>query len=114
MLTGHRNNTEGAAFAPDGHVLATTSQDRTVRLWDVSDRRHPHTTLAVLTGHTNAVYGVAFNHDGHVLASADTTARLWETDPTRAAARICATAHPSLTRSDWDHFFSALPCRPPC
>ncbi|WEB38091.1 hypothetical protein MOV08_01375 [Streptomyces yunnanensis] len=115
VLTGHTNAVYGVAFNHDGHVLATASADTTARLWNVTDPGRP-TALATLTGHTDRVYGLAFGPDGHTLATAgaDATARLWETDPTRAAARICATAHPPLTRSDWDHFFAALPYRPPC
>jgi WD40 repeat protein len=77
ILTGHTSAVNGVAFSPDGTLLATTSDDKTGRLWRVADGTH----LRTLTGHTDYVWAIAFSPDGTLLAttSGDNTARLWRT-----------------------------------
>src|SRR5262249_23699625 len=64
------------AFSPDGTRLATTSTDRTARIWDARTGQE----LLALRGHTGEVWSVAFSPDGTRLATAsrDRTARLWD------------------------------------
>ncbi|MGI5498612.1 helix-turn-helix domain-containing protein [Lentzea sp. CA-135723] len=71
-LTGHTDVVRGLAFSPDGR-LASTSVDRTARVWDLA-RPDP----LVLTGHTAGVVGAAFAGSALATASDDHTVRLWD------------------------------------
>jgi WD40 repeat protein len=66
----------GCAFSPDGVLLAIASDDRTVRLWQVSNGIE----YAMLTGHASWVDRCAFSPDETLLATAsnDQTVRLWQ------------------------------------
>ena len=66
---------ESVTFSPDGTMLASGSDDDTIRVWLVSDG----TLLHELQGHSDDVSDVAFSPDGLLLASGsdDNTVRLW-------------------------------------
>ena len=60
LLIGHTGEVNSAAFSPDGNMIATGSDDRTVRLWSATTGEH----IATLTGHRDDVNSVSFSPDG--------------------------------------------------
>jgi WD40 repeat protein len=89
------------AFSPDGKTLASSSDDGTIRLWDIATGRPIGSPL---TGHTDAVYSVAFSPDGKTLASGsdDHTIRLWDVAYTEdIGTYLCGSAGRSLTHEEW-------------
>jgi WD40 repeat protein len=100
------------AFSPDGHILATASNDKSIRLWNVAKAAplgQPITTRSE-TGYT-----LAFSPDGHYLATgSDDALRLWDLNIDHAIRRICDTTRGALTPELWRQHIPRLPYEPPC
>ncbi|SEF93234.1 WD40 repeat [Nonomuraea solani] len=81
-LTGHTDAVSGLAFRPDGKVLASSSDDGTIRLWDVSRPGKARPLGLPLTGLEFGVTSLAFGA-GRIVAGADLShIRLWDvSDP---------------------------------
>ena len=76
-VAGHTGAVTSLAFKPNSYLLASGSQDKTVRIWEVRDRdnlRHVRTLQ-----HPDRVSSVAWSPNGRTLASGshDGTVRLW-------------------------------------
>jgi WD40 repeat protein/serine/threonine protein kinase len=78
-LEGHADRVGCVAFHPDGHRLASCSQDKTVRIWEL-DRGQEVLTLR---GHADLVTRVLFDPKGWRLASSsdDGKLRVWDGTP---------------------------------
>jgi len=63
-------------FSPDGKLLATSADDKHIRIWDIAEKRILH----VLDGHQKEIYSLDFSLDGRLIVSgsADKTARIWD------------------------------------
>src|SRR5437867_1942194 len=117
-LQGHLGPVRALAYSPDGRVLASGSDDRTIRVWNLERGRE----IATLTGHNYWVRAVAFSPDDQRLASGRRswrgtrtgsaaspfllTARRWpRAETTRPSA--CGTCVPASSEAHW----RATPCR---
>ncbi|MFQ5978620.1 MAG: WD40 repeat domain-containing protein [Candidatus Heimdallarchaeota archaeon] len=78
-LIGHGDSVRSVDWSWDGTLLASGSNDRTVRLWNVTSGAE----LQTFPAHTANVVSVAFSPNGSQMASggADRLVRLWDLDP---------------------------------
>jgi WD40 repeat protein len=84
-LRGHTDWVGPLAFSPDGELLATTSNDKTVKLWEVGSGRMVNT----LKGHSDIVNGVGWSAKGNLLATAASDGVIiWEVPSGRIVHRL--------------------------
>ncbi|CAG8586051.1 6266_t:CDS:2 [Dentiscutata heterogama] len=70
-LTGHRNPVTRVTFHPVFSVLASASEDTTIKIWDYETGEFERT----LKGHTKSVQDIAFDPKGNFL---DLTIKVWD------------------------------------
>jgi WD40 repeat protein len=89
ILEGHSGWVTGVVFSPDGSRMVSSSEDQTVRVWDVQTGQCQHT----LKGHSGTVSSVVFSPDGSLVASSsdDQTVRVW--DIATGAELLCHDSH---------------------
>jgi WD40 repeat protein len=74
-LEGHKDWVSDVTFSSDGATLASSSHDRTARLWDVKEKKE----TASLGPHASTCWCVTFSPDSSLLAVGTHNAgvRLW-------------------------------------
>ena len=76
ILAGHAGRISALVFSPDGAILASSGEEKSIRLWDPANK----VQLAELQWHGDSVPGLAFNSSGTLLASGsfDGNVVLWD------------------------------------
>lgn len=108
-IGGHRDRINSLAWSSN-KVIATASEDKTIKLWNVSDFNNI-VCKGSLEEHTRGVLAVSFSPKGEVLASqsSDMTLRFWDVErskPVNFYEWECS-AHPN-TGMSFDPYESVL------
>jgi WD40 repeat protein len=75
-IPAHKDCVYAVVFSPDSKMMASTSYDHMIYLWDPATGKE----IKPLKEHTDSVFDLAFSPDGKWLASggADRTVKLWD------------------------------------
>ena len=115
LLTGDVGTIYAMAISRNGRTLATGSEDRTVRLWDIGTQQAIGTPLP---GPGRGVGAVApyFTPDGAALIASYDTGRAyrWDLRPESLARHACEVAGRRLTHAEWTDFLPGRDYNPAC
>ena len=114
VLTGHDFTVTAVEFSPEA-TLASSSWDKTVRLWDLSN---PGSEPVVLRDHAYGVASIAFSPDGSTLAAGISlpdgvtlaeagqglAIRLWIPRTEILSDMVCGTVWRNLAMEEWRRF----------
>ncbi len=92
-LTRHKDKVNSVAFSPDGNLLVSGSEDRTLKIWDISQWENIgiHEPITIQT--SSPPHTVAFHPDGQLIAASGRHATLL--DITNQAKIV------TLEHNDW-------------
>ncbi|BAZ18044.1 WD-repeat protein [Calothrix sp. NIES-4071] len=85
-LKGHTDVVFGVSYSPDGKTLASTSSDKTIKLWNTETGK----AIQTIKGHTSSIINVSYSPNAKIIASASTdkTVKLWDIRNIKAVKTI--------------------------
>jgi WD40 repeat protein len=112
-LPGQEETVRAIAFSNDSRMLATSSPDNSVRLWDLNKLM---TDPVVLREHEKEVVELAFSSDGNwmVTVSSDYTIRRWHLKLNNLFSLACRIAGRNFSIEEWEQFLGDKPYHNTC
>ena len=73
VFKGHKGSIQQVIFSPDSKLIASASDDKTIKLWNLKGQE-----LQTFSGHSKPVSGIAFSDDKTLVSSSwDRTIKFW-------------------------------------
>lgn len=99
-LIGHTDGITSLSFNANGSILASSSEDNTVRIWNMDD----HTLIKEITGHSEKVNTVAFSPKSKLIitSSNDNKVKIIENNLNHLLATSCLSLMPYFNMKSFD------------
>lgn len=103
ILSGHSSSITDLKVSDGGAFLASSSLDRTARVWPIS---HESIQPIVLADHDNWVSALSFDAESHrlITSSYSGTIKYFELDMNLLATDLCKRVGRSLSKSEWAEY----------
>lgn len=91
-ISAHSQPVWSTTIAANGQILATGSQDNSIKVWALNTGQ----LLQTLVGHTDTVRSLAISADGRILASGsgDSTIKLWNLQTAKVSSTLVGHSSP--------------------
>lgn len=103
QFTGHRAGVYDVEFSPDGKLLASAGSDKRLQMWVLEN---PEDLPVVMENNNGFIWDIAFTKDSDYLIAAcsESEMRVWPTDPSLLAKRICPKLNRNMTQDEWKKY----------
>lgn len=104
-LPGHESAIQEIKFNHSGKFMASSSKDKTVRLWNMENLKEQPIKLA---DHPNWVWSIAFTPDDEQLMAGtqEQLIKSWPTKIETMSGKLCGIVTRNMTKDEWDIFVS--------
>jgi energy-coupling factor transporter ATP-binding protein EcfA2 len=105
VIPAHAVRILDVKFSPDDRQIATSSMDKTVKIWDAGNLTN---RPIIITKHEAWVQSVAFSPDGKFLVSSSEDGNIyyWPTHVAYMAEQMCSKVSRNLTQREWEMYVS--------
>ena len=115
-FSGHRAGVNDIEFSPDGALMASAGSDRRLLMWVLEN---PGDLPITMQNNDGFVWNIAFtkNSDYLVAACSGSEIRVWPTNPSLLAEKICPQLKRNMTPDEWEKYVGDLtdiPHEPTC
>jgi WD40 repeat protein len=103
QFTGHRAGVTDVEFSHDGKLLASAGADKRLFLWILDN---PEQLPITMDNNNGFIWDIAFTPGSHYLIAAcsESEVRVWPTDPSLMAERICPKLKRNMSQDEWKKY----------
>jgi hypothetical protein len=99
-FSGHRAGVNDIEFSPDGALMASAGADKRLLMWVLEN---PGDLPITMQNNAGFVWDIAFtkNSDYLIAACSESEIRVWPTNPTLLAEKICPQLKRNMSKDEW-------------